>query len=846
MRCWAVPSADSLLQDVRYGARVLRRSPTFTLVAVLSLAVGIGASAAVFTLADAVLFRELPVRDPRALAMLTWVGGRRVPFESLNGSGGQTETETSSTSFSLATFRALQARAGSHAEVLGFADMYRVNLAEGGRAEMGRGHLVSGNYFSVLGVTASHGRVIADADDTAGAPPVVMLSHAFWQRRFGGADVTGRTLAVNGIPCTIAGVMPPGFRGVNEVGDAPDVMVPLALRGAFIRGEEPPDDPNFWWVVPMARLRAGVSLEVARGPLDLIVRQTVAAARPEFPAELLPRLRLTSGARGQDGRRDEMRDPLRILTLVVIVVLLVACANVANLLLARGRARAHELAVRAAIGAGRRRMIRQLVTEGALLSALGAIGGLLFAQWLASALLPAIARGSASNALDLAIDTRLLVFTIAVASACTLLSALAPAWRSSRVELAGGLRECGRGAAGRRDRARMASGFVMAQVALCLVLAAMAGLLATSLRNLQRAPLGFDPSNVLLVRIDPTLSGHDEHALHRFYASTLERMRALPGVRSASLQTHALLSGSSWRSQLLPPGTPRTDEMGPNEATLVWRQAVDTKFFETFGIARLRGRVFTEADRAGAPRVVVITRTVAERFFPGQDPIGQRFSMSRGDKAPVFEVVGVVGDHRYMSVRREMPPIVYEHYRQREIGAATLALKTAGDPLALAESARRVIAGIDPSVPAFDVRSQEMQGAESIRTERLFALLATLLGSVVLLLAAIGLYGVVAYSVERRTAEIGIRMALGAQRVWVQRMVLRESLVLAMGGVAIGVPAAVAGTRVIETLLYGLEPGDPATLAGSAVLLLAVALAAAYVPARRASRLDPLVALRAE
>jgi predicted permease len=632
---------------------------------------------------------------------------------------------------------------------------------------------------------------------------------------------------------------------VNEVGDAPDVMVPLALRAAFMRGEEPADDPNFWWVVPVARLRPGVSIERARGPLDLLVRQTIAAAKPDFPVADMPRLRLAPGARGQEHARGAMRDPLRILTLVVGVVFLVTCANVANLLLARGRARGHELAIRAAIGAGRRRMIRQLLTEGALLCALGGAGGLLLARWLASALLPALTRGAMPLVVDLTVDTRLLVFTIAAASACTLLSALAPAWRSSRVELTGGLRE-GRGSSGRRERAWLASGLVMAQVALCLVLAATAGLLAASLRNLQHTPLGFDPFGVLLLRSDPTLTGHDEAELHQFYTSALERLRALPGVSSASVVTHTLLSGSSWRSQLLPPGTPRTDGMGLDESTLVWRQAVDASFFETLGVPLVRGRLFTDRDRAGAPRVAVVSRHVAERFFPGQDPIGQRFSMSRGTNAPVFEVVGVVGNHKYTSVRDDMPPVVYEHYLQRPVGAMTFALKTTGDPLALADGARRAVAAIDAGVPTFDVRTQQMQLAESIRAERLFALLATLLGTIVVLLAAIGLYGVVAYSVERRTAEIGIRMALGAERAWVRRMVLRESLVLALGGVMVGVPAAFGGTRVIESLLFGLESGDPAMLAASALLLVVVALAAAYLPARRASALDPLVALRTE
>ena len=843
-----VPSADSLLQDLRYGTRLLRRSPGFTAVAIVSLAMGIGTAAAVFSLADAVLLRELPVRDPGNLALMRWSSTSRAHYQSLDGIGGTRPDGSASTSVSLAVFRAMRDRGTRAGQVIGFAELGRTSVVIDGRAELLDAQVVSGNYFDVLGIAPRAGRLIAAHDDRPSAAPTVVISHALWERRFAGDEGTiGRTVAVNGAPFTVIGVMPRGFNGAGQIGYAPDILLPFAFRAAVRPGEEPPDDPSYWWVVPMVRLAPGVGLDAARGAFDLILRQTVAAANPRLAPDELPRLALEPGSHGSMERRNGMRQSVRIMALVVVVVLLAACANVASLMLARGRARRHEMTVRAAIGAPRWRLVRQLVTEGTMLALGGSAAGLLFAQWLASALLPALSSSSAPLAMDLRMDPRTLGFTAILAAACTLAFALVPALTSSDVRLSAALGEGGRAAAGRQHHAPLASGLVVAQVGLCLLLLATAGLLVRSVRNLQSAPLGFEPQNVLLLRVAPVLNGYAGERLRAFYSEALERLSAVPGVESATLMSYAFMSGSRSTSLILAPGEEPTPEIQDDPARLGYRQVVSETFFTTLGVRLVHGRGFTRAE--GGPssvQSVVVNQTLARRRFPDADPIGQHFVMSSQPGAPVFEIVGVAADARHAGLREAPPNTIYHHYRDQARGQATFAVKTAGDPARLAAALSAALAAVDPNVPSYEVRTQEAQVLEAMRTERLFARLAVLLGAIVVLLGAVGLYGVVSYSVQRRTPEIGVRMALGAERGRVQRMVLRESLVLGGAGVAVGVPLALAGTRVIEAMLFGLEPSDPATIAGASAVLLLVALAAAYVPSRRAARVDPVVALRAE
>ena len=846
---WGFPSVDSLLQDVRYGVRQMRRAPLFTAVAVLSLAIGIGASAAVFSLADAMLFKKLPVSDPDSLVVLRWTSGPVFPFSSLNGNGEQRADGLSSTSFSLAALREMQTAGQGLVDLYGFADLYDVNLSIDGRAEMANAHVVSANYLSVLGVRPAAGRAFVDSDDRPGAAPVAMISEAFWQRRFAGAaDAIGKTVVVNGIPFTIAGVTARGFHGTGQVGDAPDVFLPLEQRGPVVRDDEREDDPNFWWVLPAGRLRPGVTLAKAEDALDVVLKRAVAAAKPALTAKDLPRLHVRPGARGQFESRDSMRDPLRAMAGVVSIVLLVACANVANLLLARGRSRVRELSVRAAIGAARPRVVRQLFTEGALLAVAGAALGILAAQWLTSALLPALTTSPGAKA---ALDWRVLAFVTTLACACAIGFALLPAIRATRGSLVAGLQEASRRGTSGPSRGRLAGTLVVAQVALSMILIVTATLLARSLRNLDRAELGLDPRGVLTFRLDPTLNGYTPDRVRALYAAVLTDLRAAPGVIAATSTSHTLLSNSSSIGVATTEGEATPDPgSAPARAFMsehsVWRQVTGPAFFDTLRVPILRGRPLDDRDTATSQRVAVVNGLLARQLFKTEDVVGRRFRLGMRANSPVYEIVGVAGNARYSSVRSPMPPTAYLAAAQQPAGRATFQVRTAGAPEAFAATAREIVRRHDDQLPLVAVRTMEEQIAQSMSLERLVARLAVMLGAIVLALSAIGLYGLLAYSVAQRVPEIGLRMALGAGRQTVRWMVLRQSLLLAGIGLTAGLAGAFAGTRLVESLLYELPPRDPVAIGLSAAIMVATCLLAGYLPARRASRVDPLVALRAE
>ena len=849
---WGFPSLDSFTQDVRYGVRQMQRAPAFTAVAVLSLAIGIGASAAVFSLADEMLFRKQPVHDPDALVVLKWTSGPAMPFSSLNGNGQQSAEGLSSTSFSLSALRQMQAAGAGTIDLFGFADLYALSVAIDGRAEMIDTHAVSGNYFDVLGVPPVAGRLLGRSDDQPDAPAAAMISDALWARRFGRApDAIGRQIAVNGVAFTIAGVTPRGFRGTGQVTDATDLFVPLTHRGRLVSDGmgERDDDPNFWWVLPMGRLRAGATAGGVESSLDVILKRTVAAAKPDLAAKDLPRLLVMPGARGQYEDRDRMRDPLRTMAVVVSIVLLVACANVANLLLARGRARVRELSVRAAIGAPRARVVRQLFTEGVLLALCGAGLGVAAAQWVSRALLPALTQSE--HATVAALDWRLLAFASALAGGCAILFALAPALRSTRLTLSLGLQDAARRGAATPGQNRFAGVLVVVQIALSMVLVVTAVLLARSLRNLDRAELGFDPHNVLTFRLDPTLNHYDEARIRTLYAAVLDGLRASPGVRNATFTSHTLLANSSAIGVAATAGE-ATPPPGSAEAQAfmrghsVWRQVTGPGFFETMRLPILRGRALGSQDTAGGQRVAVINAILARQLFETDDVVGRRFRLGLRSTSPLYEIVGVAGNARYTSVRDKMPPTAYLAAAQQPAGPATFEVRTAGDAAALTATARDVVRRIDDQLPLVAVRTIEDQLARSLGQERLFARLAMLLGTVTLALSAIGLYGLLAYSVAQRVPEIGLRMALGAERSTVRWMVLKRSLVLAAVGLVGGAAGAMAGTRLVESMLYELPARDPLAVVVAAAVMLGTCALAGYLPARRASRVDPLVALRAE
>jgi predicted permease len=693
------------------------------------------------------------------------------------------------------------------------------------------------------------GRLLVDTDDRTAAPPVAVISHAFWVRRFGGApDTVGRTVIVNRVPVAIVGVTPRGFHG-TVIGESPSISLPMAVRQAIDnRGQW--SSPSYWWVVVMARLESGMSRDALQTALDGVLKRTAAGGEPTLAANELPRLELLPGAQGQNDAGAAGRRPLSIMASVVAIVLLVACANIANLLLVRGTARTREVTLRAAIGASRGRLVRQLLTESVVLASLGSIGGLLVANSVAAALLPALS-GSSIDAFDLRTGWRVFTFTAIVAVTCSALFGVVPALRTTRVGIAAGLQESTRATSASRRSSSLTGILVVVQVALSVFLVIVGSLLVRSVRNLQTVKTGFDATNTLLLNINPVRSGYDQPRTRMILEQIQERLSTLPGVRSASFSHTGLISGGEAIGAGLPLDAPAVRPNSPEENELrdrhrTWRLTVDDRFFETMGIAMLSGRSFSRGDLATAPPVAVINRALAKRLFGRIDVVGRQFKFSSRAFTAVLDIVGVCEDAKYASLRTESPPTAYVSYRQSPAGGMTFEMKTIGDPMAVVPLARETVRAIDPHLPITSVRTQEAQIQRALMRERLMAVLATVLGLVTVLLAGVGLYGMLAYSVSRRVPEIGIRLALGAGPSALCWMVIRSALVLACVGVAIGVAAARLGTSIVDSLLFGLSPTDPVTFLLTAVGMMSIAYAAAYIPARRAARVDPMIALRGE
>jgi predicted permease len=848
---WGFRAIDAFLQDVRFGVRLLRRSPMFSVVAVLSLAIGIGATSAVFSLADALLFRKLPVEAPDDLTLFQWRSGPRDPAPSLSGNSRGDATMNVSTSFSLPTFMALRREAAGAARVFGFAKLGGdVDVTIGRESDIASAQFVSGNYYSTLGVHPAAGRLLVDSDDQLAASPAAVISHAFWVRRFGASPgAVGTIMTINRLPVTIVGVAPKGFQGTLELGDSPSLSLPLALRPAIdTRGQW--TSPSMWWVLVMARLEPGVTPDALQSALDAVLKRSVAEGVPDLASHELPRLELLPGARGLDEVRASGRNPLSIMASVVIVVLLVACANIANLLLVRGTARRREVALRSAIGASRGRLVRQLLTESIVLAILGSIGGLLVASSIAAALLPAV-NVSSIDAFDIRTDWRLFAFTALIAGGCSALFGVVPALRTTRVGIAAGLQDSTRGTSAAPRRASLTGMLVVVQIALSVLLVVVAGLLVHSVRNLYRVDTGFDATNTLLFDVYPGRSGYDQPRTRVALEQIRERLSLLPAVRSASFSHTAPISGSEAIAVGLPLDAPAfapnsVEEHEFRDRHRTWRMTVADQFFATMGIAMLNGRTFSAGDSAAAPPVAVVNRALAERLFGRIDVVGQRFRVSSRAFAAVVEIIGVCANAKYASLRAEPPPTVYVSYRQINAGPMTFEVKTAGDPTTIVPLAREAVRSIDPHLPISGIRTQETQIQRALVRERLMATLATGLGVIALFLAGIGLYGMLAYSVSRRVPEIGVRLALGAGRRAVCWMVIRNALLLTALGLAIGLATARAGTAVVQSLLFGLSPTDPVTFLGAAIVMMAIAGAAAAIPALRASRVDPIIALRTE
>ncbi len=834
---------ETLWQDLRYGLQMLRRNPGFTAVAALSLALGIGANTAIFSLMDAVLLKMLPVKNPEQLVFLERRGVRK---DAKEGSG-----------LSYAFFEQLRAQREAIAGVCAFDDRWRLNVVVDGQAEVAQGQLVSGGFFATLGVNALLGRILTEDDDKIpGGHPVAVISYNYWQRRFArDPAISGKSVAVNGYPFTIIGVTPPDFFGVT-VGESPDLWAPAMMRAQFFPGDSIEQYFNSRLENVLARLKPEVTEQQALAVLTVVLQQTLAAPSS---SQLLPEeqqslreqgIALRPASRGFSSLREQFSEPLRILMAAVGLILLIACANVANLLLARATARKKEIAVRLALGASRIRLIRQLLTESMLLALIGGALGLLFAWWGSGFLLALVGSGRDPVFLKLTLDLRVLGFTAAASLLAGVLFGLAPAWRATRVDLTPALKDAARGS-GASSRLGLGKTLVVVQVALSLLLLIGAGLFARSLGKLKSLDAGLNRENVLLISTDPEMIGYLRgRQIADLYQRMLERIKAIPGVRSTSLSPQGLLSTSGTNTSVFVQGRaerPEDNPSSPDPMNMPFAGEVGPEYFETVGMTILRGRGLTVHDGENAPRVAVINETFARYYFGDENPLGRRFGLGPETSGQI-EIVGVVKDAKYNSLREPALRTYYVPYFQYSDrwGGTTFQIRTAADPTGVIAAIRQAAREIDANLPLYNVKTLAKQVDESLAQERLIGAVSSFFGLLALLLAAIGLYGIMAYAVSQRTHEIGVRMALGAHRGAVLRMMLRQGMKLVLIGVGLGIAASLAVTRVIASQLFVVTPTDPVTFIGAPILLLIVALLACFAPARRATKVDPLDAIRCE
>jgi predicted permease len=856
----------TLWQDLRYGMHAMLKNPGFTFIAVLTLALGIGANTALFSVVDTVLLRKLPVKDPDRLVLFNSVSTRQFTPGSHNGSNRNDPATglTTRSSFPYQTFVRMREQRGACMDVAAFGAI-GLNVIADGLADFANGQVVTGNYYDVLGVNPYRGRMIAYTDDNSSSSPVAVISHRYWQKRFGGnPDIIGKQITLNNLPFTIVGVSPPGFEGAMDLGTSMDVAIPMGWETQVSGDRSEFMGAGDWWLRIMGRLKPGATVEQARATLDLAFQQSALEhreartlqrrARGLQPVAQLdpkdyPHLGAMSGSQGEmDGRRFFAR-PLRLLWGVVGLVLLIACANVANLLLVRATSRKKEIAVRLAMGASRWRLIRQLLTESALLSTMGGAFGVLFALWIKDSLVAVSEWAGRENTINPRLDPRVLAFTLGLSLLTGLIFGLVPALRATRVDLTPTLKDTGRGSSA-ITRSLLSRSLVVAQVSLSLLLLIGAGLMVRTLINLQRVGTGFNERNLLLFNVDPSLLGYKDDRLRNLYQQMFAQLEAQPGVEAVTFSRVPLLSRSSTSGTFdLPGAKPGPDGRVPQTADVYFHN-VRENFFDAMGIPLLLGRTFTAKDDLKAPKVAVVNQTFAQKYLAGGSPIGKRFSLDNA-RPDDIEIIGVVRDAKYTSQREEAPATMYRSWLQTPgaIDSMTFEVRTMGDPKSYVSAIRAALRQVEPNLPLNNIKTQIEQADDTLSMERLFAKLMSLFGLLAQQLASIGLYGVMAYSVSRRTHEIGIRIALGANRSRMLTMILKQGLILTLVGVGLGLGAAYVLTRYLESLnsmLFGVQPRDPFTFGVSAALLTIVALVASFIPARRATKVDPMVALRYE
>ena len=946
---WSLVWVEQLLQDIHFGLRMLRKSPGFAAVAILTLALGIGANTAIFSLIDAVMLRSLPVENPSQLVLLQW-GARNAP----NIHGYMTSGDCpmnlrpgaanpTGCSFSEPMFREI-AQANAFSATAAFANSGRLNLTGNGPATVINGQLVSGDFFRTMGLKATAGRLFDAADDTPSAAPVAVLNYGYWQSAFGGSrNVVGHTIELNNVPFTIVGVAEQRFTGITPGSDY-DVWLPLSDAQRItdpMRWQNRSGDVSDWWLTIIGRLKPGTQLAQTQAAVSGLFRNEMLhgsvplfhAGEPVGPPtprqgapagggaqlrrEMLsggapgpaggkgstglpapsqsggnkpfilpapqgapptdrqiapevstgprtlstvadnPQVTLVPAQTGLTGARTQYSNPLYVLMLAVGIILLIACANVAGLILARAAARQKEMAVRLALGAGRARVVRQLLTESVILSVLGGVLGILFAYWGAHAIISFVCSNQ-TRPLGFAtgVDLRVLGFTIAVSLLTGILFGIAPTFRGARVDLTPALKEGERSSASSGHASgkwlSIGNALVVTQVALAIVVLVGAGLLVRTLQNLRSVDVGFDSRNILIFGIDPTLIGYKGPQVDAFYRDLQGRLSEIPGVKSVSYSMGPLLSGGLMITMFHWPGTPQDQN---SEADML---PVGPNFFETLHIPFLAGRGFnasdfklsasnSEAIPTSAATPVIVNQVFVEKYLGKEYPLGKRFGQSAGDAngraSPGYEIIGLVRDAKYSDLRREIHAMMY---MPQSVGGASFELRTAADPQAILPAVREVVAQVNTNLPLFDVKTESEQIDRLLFQERLVARLSGFFGLLALVLACVGLYGLLSYEVSRRTREIGIRMALGAHPGSVLKLVLRQGIVLAIVGAGVGIGVALGVMRYLTSMLYDVHANDPLTMIAVAALLTIVALAACYLPARRAMQVDPMVALRYE
>ena len=830
--------------NLKLALRTLFKSPFVTVVAVVSLALGIGANTAIFSLFHEFILRSLPVQEPARLVNLSAPGPKP-------GSNSCNQAGDCDVVFSYPMFRDLE-RVQTTFTGIAAHRLFGANLAYRGQTLSGEGVFVSGSYFPVLGMQPALGRLLDPGDDRSiGESPIAVLSHAWWLSRFGAdPNVLNDTIIVNGQPLTIVGVAPRDFTGTT-LGSTPQVFVPITLRGIMQPGFKEFDDRRAYWVYSFARLKPGVSLDQATTAINVPYRQIVndveASLQKGMSDQTMARFKakgigMEEGWRGQSSVHGEARTPLLLLLGVTALVLVIACANIANLLLARAAGRANEMAIRLSLGASRLQLISQLLVESCLLALLGGAAGMLVARWTLD-FITSILPDDAAASLPSSINATALLFAAGLTLGTGLLFGLFPALHSTRPDLASTLK----GQAGQPSGAKAAQRFrttlATAQIALSMTLLACAGLFTKSLLNVSRVDLGIKVDHVVTFGISPELNAYKSERSRQLFARLEEELAALPGVTGVTTALVPLLGGSNWGSDVQVEGF----QSGPDIDSNSRFNEVGAGYFRTMGVPLIAGREFTPADVLGSPKVTIVNEAFAKKFNLGRDAVGKRIGSGRTGEAMDIEIVGLVQNAKYSEVKREVPPLFFRPYRQDDsVGSMTFYVRTGVDSSSFLVNIPKVVAKLDPNLPVENLRTLEQQVRNNVFLDRLMTTLSAAFAVLATLLAAVGLYGVLAYTVTQRTREIGLRMALGAAPSRVRAMVLRQVAIMTVIGGVIGLTAAVAAGRGAQSLLYQLQGSDPVVLAASAIVLTLVALGAGLIPAHRASRLDPMRALRYE